>query len=224
MLICIPQMLKRDEVDHILNVLRDGQFVDGKLSAGHMARDVKNNLEYQRPDNEPAEIDGIVGRALLASNTFQDFALPKQIAPPIYSKYVPGMDYGTHVDAPLMGQQSMLRSDLSMTLFLSDPTSYDGGELTVGTTFGDQEVKLAPGDAVLYPSTTLHRVQPVTRGERIVVLSWIQSFIKDEGMREIMFDLATASRQLQQPGADLGELGNRFYKVYANLMRRQAEV
>lgn len=224
MLICIPQVLRRDEVDHLMNTLRDGQFVDGKLSAGEMARDVKNNLEFQRPGNDPIEIDGIVGQALMANNMFQDFALPKQIAPPIYSKYVPGMEYGEHVDAPLMGLQNLMRSDLSMTLFLSDPSSYDGGELTIGTTFGEQEVKLAPGDAVLYPSTTLHRVQPVTRGERIVVLSWIQSLIKDEGMREIMFDLASASRQLQQPGVDLEQLGNQFYKVYANLMRRQSEV
>ena len=221
MLICIPQILKRDEVDHILNALRGGQFVDGKLSAGEMAREVKNNLEYQRPGNEPVEIDQIVGRALMTNNIFQDFALPKEIATPIYSKYALGMEYGEHVDSPLMPN---LRSDLSMTLFLSDPTSYDGGELTVGTSFGDQEIKLAAGDAVLYQSTTLHRVQPVTRGERIVVLSWIQSFIKDEGMREIMFDLATASRQLREPGANNEQIGNQLYKVYANLLRRQAEV
>lgn len=224
MLICIPQMLKRDEVSHILNVLQSGQFVDGKLSAGEMARDVKNNLEFQRPGQDPIDIDGIVVRAMMNNPIFQDFALPNQIAPTIYSKYAPGMEYGEHVDSPLMGQQPKLRSDLSMSLFLSDPTTYDGGELTVGSSVGDQEIKLGPGDAVLYQSTTLHRVQPVTRGERLVVLSWIQSHVRDEGMREILFDLATASRGLQQPGADLQKLSNQFYKVYANLLRRQAEV
>ena len=221
MLICIPQMLKRDEVDYLLNSLRGGRFVDGSLSAGEMARDVKNNLEFERPGKDPVEIDGIVARAMMANGIFQDYALPKQIAPPIYSKYVPGMEYGEHVDAPIMAH---LRTDLSMTLFLSDPTTYDGGELTIGTAFGDQEVKLAPGDAVLYQSTTLHRVQPVTRGERIAVLSWIQSRIQDEGMREILFDLSSASRQLRKPNSDKEQIENRLFKVYANLMRRQADV
>lgn len=221
MLICIPQILKPDEVDQILDVLGGGQFVDGRLSAGEMARDVKNNLEFQRPGNDAIEIDRVIGRALLANNIFQDYALPKQIATPIYSKYVPGMEYGEHVDSPLMGH---IRSDLSMTLFLADPTSYDGGELTIRTSFGDQQVKLPAGDAVLYRSTALHRVQPVTRGERIVALSWIQSQIKDEGMREIIFDLAVASRQLHEPGADTKDVGNQLFKVYANLMRRHVDV
>lgn len=229
MLICIPQMLKRDEVNHILDVLKIGQFVDGKLSAGDMARDVKNNLEFQRPDNEPTEIDQIVGRAIITNQMFQDFALPKQIAPPIFSKYEPGMDYGTHVDSPLMGRQNMIRSDMSMTLFLSDPTSYDGGELTVETTYGDQAVKLPGGDAVLYQSTSLHRVQPVTRGARIVALSWIQSVVRDEGMREVLFDISHATKQLDAPAPDnpvahRAKIKNQLFKAYANLMRRQADV
>lgn len=229
MLICIPQVLKRDEVQHILGVLDGGEFVDGKLSAGAMAREVKRNLEYQRPENKPTKIDQIVGRGLLANRTFQDFVLPKQIAPPIFSKYEPGMEYGLHVDTPLMGQQSVIRSDLSLTLFLSDPTSYDGGELTVLTAYGEQMVKLPSGDAVVYQSTSLHRVTPVTRGARIVALSWVQSYVKDEGMREVLHDIALATQALDQPpeGSEAEHryaIKNRLFKAYANLMRRQADV
>jgi PKHD-type hydroxylase len=223
MLICIPQVLSRDQAARILDVLAGGDFVDGRLSAGEMARDVKHNLEYQRPENKPTEIDQMVGTGLMGSRTFHDFALPKQIAPPIFSRYEPGMEYGTHVDTALMGRTSVIRSDLSLTLFLSDPASYDGGELTVETTFGEQQVKLPPGPAVVYASTTLHRVAPVTRGARIVALSWVQSYVRDEGMREILFDLAIATQALDTGGSP-GDIKNRLYKTYANLMRREAEV
>ncbi len=227
MLICIPNVLKRDEVQHILGVLATGQFVDGKLSVADTARDVKRNLEYKRPGEETTEIDQIVGRGLLTNQIFQDFVLPKQIAPPIFSRYDPGMEYGLHVDNPIMGQRAIIRSDMSTTIFLSDPTSYDGGELTVQTTYGEQAVKLPPGDAVVYPSTSLHRVQEVTRGSRLVALTWSQSLVKDEGMREILFDLSAASRDLAArpaAGEDMTEIKDRLFKVYANLMRRQADV
>jgi PKHD-type hydroxylase len=161
--------------------------------------------------------------------TFQDFALPKQLAPPTFSKYEPGMEYGTHVDTPLMGHGATMRSDLSLTVFLSDPSSYDGGELTVETGVGEQTVKLPPGWAVVYTSTTLHRVRPVTRGARLVGLSWVQSFVKDEGMREILHDIAVATQALDKPpepseAEHRQAIKNRLYKAYANLVRRQAEV
>ncbi len=229
MLICIPQLLNREEVQHILAVLERGEFVDGRLSAGELSREVKHNLEYKRPEDKTTEIDQIVGRGLLGNRMFQDFALPKHITPPIYSRYEPGMEYGLHVDTPLMGKTSVIRSDLSVTLFLSDPTTYDGGELAVDTTYGEQMVKLPPGDAVVYLSTSLHRVAAVTRGQRIAALSWVQSFVKDEGMREVLFDIAQATQALDHPPEEseaehLHTIKNRLFKAYANLMRRHADV
>jgi PKHD-type hydroxylase len=228
-MLVIPDVLKQEQVRHVLDVLARSPFVDGRATAGEMARDVKRNLQFKRPDNQPVEIEQIVGRALMLNRTFQDFAMPKHLAPPTFSKYEPGMEYGTHVDTPLMGHGATMRSDLSLTVFLSDPASYGGGELTVETGFGEQAVKLPPGWVVVYTSTALHRVSPVTRGARLVGLSWVQSFIKDEGMREILYDIAVATQALDKPGgaadaAHVLAIKNRLYKAYANLMRRQAEV
>ncbi len=223
MLICIPGVLSRDQATCILDVLATGEFVDGRLSAGEMAREVKRNLEYQRPENKPTEIDQIVGAGLLANRAFQDFALPRHIAPPIFSRYEPGMEYGSHVDTALMGRASVIRSDLSLTLFLSDPASYDGGELTIETAAGERRIKLASGDAVVYASTTLHRVAPVTGGVRVVALSWVQSYVRDQGMREILHDLSSATQALDGD-ASTTDIKNRLFKAYANLMRREAEV
>jgi PKHD-type hydroxylase len=228
-MLIIPDVLKREQVRHVLDVLARSQFVDGRVTAGEMARDVKRNLQFKRPENQPVEIEQIVGRALMLNRTFQDFAMPKHMAPPTFSKYEPGMEYGTHVDTPLMGHGATMRSDLSLTVFLSDPADYDGGELTVETGFGEQAVKLPPGWVVVYSSTTLHRVRPVTRGARLVGLSWVQSFVKDEGMREILYDIAIATQALDKPpeGSEAEHrlaIKNRLYKAYANLVRRQAEV
>ncbi len=229
MLIWIPNVLTADEARHVRDVVARGTFVDGQLTAGVMGRDIKKNLELQRSDNKPTEIDRIVMNRLLDNSTFQDFAMPKQVVPPIFSKYEVGMEYGTHVDSPMIGQTSLVRSDLSLTLFLSDPTSYDGGELSVQTGFGEQEIKLAAGDAVVYPSTSLHRVKPVTRGERIVALSWVQSFVQDEGIRDILYDLTYASRRLSESvpmdaSPALPEIRDKLYRAYANLMRRYTDV
>ena len=229
MLICIPQVLSGHDAGRILDELSTGQFVDGKLSAGEMARGVKNNLEYRRPENKVTEIDQIVGRGLLGNRTFQEFAIPKQFAPPIFSRYDVGMEYGLHVDTAILGQNAPQRSDLSVTVFLSDPESYDGGELTVETPFGEQQVKLPPGDAVLYSSTSLHRVAPVTRGTRFVALTWVQSYIRDEAIRTVLYDITLASRKLDEPPegteeAHRFEIKNRLYKAYSNLMRHESDL
>ena len=229
MLIIIPSVLSRDQVRQILEVLAAGEFVDGRLSAAHMAREVKNNLEYRQPPNQPSEIHQSVLQALSANDLFQDFALPKQIVPPRFSRYEVGMEYGLHVDAPVLGHKTPFRSDLSSTIFLSDPTTYDGGELVIETAFGEQAVKLPAGDAVIYQSTSLHRVSAVTRGIRVVALTWIQSLVKDEGIREVLYDIQTAVRNLGSgretvaaPAAH--QTINQLYKAYSNLMRRSADV
>lgn len=229
MLICIPNVLSSEEVQKILADLLQGHFADGSSTAGATGQGIKFNLEFQRPENKPTEIDRLVMTRLMENETFQDFAMPKHIAPPIFSKYDIGMEYGVHVDSPLMGQKSVIRSDLSLTLFLSDPASYEGGELTIQAGFGEQEIKLAAGDAVVYQSTSLHRVKPVTHGTRFVALSWLQSFIQDEGMREILYDLTVASRRFSEilpagVNSDLTDVRDHINKAYANLMRRQADV
>ena len=229
MMIVIPNVLDRDQVAHILGVLAAGEFVDGRLSAGEMARDVKKNLEYRQPNPGATEIHQTVVQALSGNELFQDFAMPKQIVPPTFSRYDVGMEYGLHVDSPIMGRKVPFRSDLSSTIFLSDPTTYDGGELVIETTFGEQPVKLAPGDAVVYMSTSLHRVAPVTRGARIVALTWVQSLVKDEGIREVLYDIQTAARKLgdgkQGVGApEVVATKDRLYKAYSNLLRRSADI
>jgi len=134
----------------------------------------------------------------MESEVFQDFAMPKNIAPPIFSKYDVGMEYGSHVDSPLVGQKSLIRSDLSFTVFLSSPDSDDGGELAVQAGFGERKIKLPAGHAVVYQSKSLHRVKPVSRGSRIVALGWLQSLVQDEGMRDILFDLTSASGRVSE--------------------------
>lgn len=229
MLICISQVLTKDEVAKVFAGISSGEFVDGRLSAGDMARDVKKNQEYRRAENKPTEMDHIVAGALLKNQDFQDFALPKQIAPPIFSRYEPGMEYGAHIDTPIMGRQNPIRADLSLTLFLNDPTTYDGGELVIDTGFGEQQVKLLAGDVVVYPSGSLHRVAPVTRGARYVALSWVQSVVRDGGIREILHDISTATKRLGDDGDPITddkrlELRNILFKAYSNLMRREADI
>lgn len=229
MLICIPRVLNSDEVAKVFDGIESGEYADGALSAGEFARGVKRNLEFQRVGGKMTEMDRIFAEGLTRCEAFRDFAMPKQVAPPIFSRYDSGMEYGLHVDSPIMGQASPIRSDLSMTLFLNDPASYDGGELTIDTGFGEQTVKLPAGDAVVYPSTTLHRVAPVTRGARVVALTWIQSVVRDEGIRAVLYDIALTMRRLSGEAAvrdpkELEETRNILHRAYANLMRRSADV
>ena len=228
MLICISQVLTRDEAAKVYAGVSSGEFVDGRLSAGDMARNVKRNQEFQRTGNQPTEMDHIVGGALMKNQEFQDFALPKQIAPPIFSRYEPGMEYGAHIDTPIMGRQNPIRADLSLTMFLNDPDTYDGGELTIDTGFGEQQVKLPAGDVVVYPSGSLHRVAPVTRGARYVALSWVQSVVRDGGIREILYDISIATKELGDQSEMTSEqrlaMRNRLFKAYSNLMRREADI
>ncbi len=229
MMIFIDNVLKREEINRILAMMAEGEFIDGRLSAAGMAGNVKRNLELRRPPGKPSEIERIVLQALMNNQEFTSFAMPRHLARPIFSRYEPGMEYGLHVDNPVMGQTSPLRSDLSLTIFLSDPASYDGGELTIQTSFGEQSVKLPPGAAVVYPSTTLHRVTPVTRGARMVALNWVQSLIQDEGYREVIQDLATVIQSLPDTGTapdgkDYLDIKNNLFRAYANLMRRLVDV
>ena len=224
MLLAIPGVLNAAQLDKIRESLAEARFVDGRLTAGRAAARVKNNEELQPEPQVHQRINRIVMSALGHNADFKSAALPHRMADFIVARYQPGMTYGDHVDDPIMGSAGpRFRSDVSMTLFLSPPESYDGGELVIRSAFGDRQVKLAAGDAVVYPSSSVHQVAPVTRGERLVILTWIQSYVRDAAQRELLFELNRAREHLlaQDPDADTTKHVDRSY---ANLLRMWAEV
>ena len=224
MLLAIPGVLNAAQLDKIRESLAEARFVDGRLTAGRAAARVKSNEELQPEPQVHQRINRIVMSALGHNADFKSAALPHRMADFILARYQPGMTYGDHVDDPIMGSAGpRFRSDVSMTLFLSPPESYDGGELVIRSAFGDRMVKLAAGDAVVYPSSSVHQVAPVTRGERLVILTWIQSYVRDAAQRELLFELNRAREHLlaQDPDADTTKHVDRSY---ANLLRMWAEV
>jgi PKHD-type hydroxylase len=223
MIICIGNILPQKGLETINADLDIASFVDGKSTAGWHARLVKNNtqLSPQAPN-----LEGLRSRVLAALNAnalFQMAALPKAIAPILFSRYTSGMSYGSHVDNALMGDGNFMRSDLSLTLFLNEPNNYEGGELIIENTQGEQSFKLAAGSLVLYPSTTLHRVESVTTGMRLVAVTWVQSLVRDPLDREILFDLDTARQSIFAQDGKSKEF-DLLSKTYANLLRKWVEV
>ncbi len=224
MLLEIPGVLERPQLEKIDQILARSRFVDGRLTAGMAARRVKNNQELEREPKRMELLIRILVGALSHNTTFNSAVLPYRMADPIFARYQPGMTYGDHVDDAIMGKSGpRFRSDVSMTLFLRDPDSYDGGELVIRTTFGERRVKLAAGDAVIYPSSSLHRVEPVTRGERLVALAWIQSHVRDPARRELLYELNLARERLLKEAPE-EESTALVDKSFANLMRMWAEV
>ncbi|WP_338661633.1 Fe2+-dependent dioxygenase [Pararoseomonas sp. SCSIO 73927] len=199
--------------------LDGARFADGRATAGRDARLVKHNEQVGRDDADGAEMGERVSEALRRNRLFAAAARPHTIRPPIFSRYVPGMEYGTHMDDALMGG---MRTDLSLTVFLSDPGSYDGGELVIESSAGEQEVKLPAGCGVLYPTGALHRVAPVTRGERLAAVTWVRSLVRDPGAREILFDLENARHLLKERLGQTPEM-LLLSKVQGNLLRRWVE-
>ena len=223
MLIKIPELLNSAQLEKIHELLTDARFVDGKLTAGMAASRVKQNEELAL---EPALLQRLY-RVVMASvghsEIFRSAALPAKVADFIFARYQPGMHYGDHVDDPIMGQGPRFRTDVSMTIFLNPPQAYDGGELVIRTPFGEQRVKLEAGHAVIYPSASVHRVADVTRGERLVALTWVQSFVRDAAQRELLYELDQSRQQLlrSDPNSDLTKNVDRSY---VNLLRMWAEV
>lgn len=224
MLLTIPGLLNAPQLAKIHETLDGVEAVDGRLTAGFAAARVKSNLEL-RPDPERMQrLVRILMASLAHNGTFRHAALPHRVADPIFARYTPGMSYGDHVDDPFMGSTGpRFRTDVSMTLFLNPPETYEGGELCIRTPFGDREVKLAAGDAVIYPSSSLHRVMSVTHGERLVALTWIQSYVRDPARRELLYELNLAREQLlkDQPGTDTTAYVDRSH---ANLLRMWGEL
>jgi PKHD-type hydroxylase len=218
MILAIADVLSAAEVADVRGALAGVTFVDGRTSAGWAARLVKSNLQA----SEGPELDrvrALVETRLRAHPVFALATRPKSIIGPLFSRYEPGHAYGTHVDDALLGG---VRSDVSFTLFLSPPESYDGGELIIDMPAGEEAFKLAPGSVVTYPASALHRVGPVTRGERLAAAGWVRSFIRDPAKRELLFDLETARRRLFDREGKTAE-ADLLAKCAANLMRMWCE-
>ena len=219
MLLYIADVLAAADVAAIRTLVaeRSDAFYDGRKTAGSHARAVKRN---EQASKEVAEkVRARVEAALMGSDVFRSAARPKRFIHMLLSRYHPGMEYGSHVDDALMAGT---RTDLSFTLFLSDPDTYDGGALVIEGTEGETPVKLPAGAMVLYPSTTIHRVEPVTTGERLAVAGWVRSLIRSADHREILFDLDTAIAQLSRAGAERAVL-DRLMKTRSNLLRQWVE-
>ncbi len=224
MMLRIPSVLAPPELAMVTSVLAAARFVDGRLSAGSAARRVKNNEEADRSAREVSQLDNLVMGKLVQHPVYRNGALPLKVAAPFYARYLPGRTYGDHVDDPVMGGDGALyRSDIAITLFLNDPQQYDGGELEIRTAFGSQSVKLPAGDAVMYPASSLHRVTPVTRGERLVAVTWAQSLVRDPAKRELLYELNQAREALLAAAPDAPET-TRVNTAYVNLVRMWGEI
>jgi PKHD-type hydroxylase len=217
-ILTFDNVLSSDEAAYVEASLSPDDFIDGTRTAGWHARLVKHNTQLQVDDERTQAVVKLIHDKILKHADYRRAFQPKLTRQPLISRYEPGMSYGAHVDDAFMGSNPIVRADIAMTLFLSDPASYDGGELVIESTFGTRAVKLAAGAMVVYPATTLHRVEPVTRGIRLAAVSWGQSLIPDPIKREILYDLDNARRALfdregKTPEFDL------ISKSLANLLR-----
>jgi PKHD-type hydroxylase len=227
MLTVIENLLDADEVRQLRARLSSADWIDGAQSAGTRSVAVKANLQLDRADPLTAELGAVILRKLGHNPLFVSASLAEKIYPPMFNLYRQGGHYGTHVDSALMrvaGANLTIRSDLSATIFLSDPDEYDGGELIIEGHYGGQAVKLAAGDMILYPSSSLHQVTPVTRGERLAAILWLQSAVADATARSMLFDLDQSIQALSATRAKDDPDIDRLVGVYHNLLRRWAQV
>ncbi len=226
MLLAIPEVLTSEQVAQARQILQAADWVDGRVTAGHQSSRTKDNMQI--PEDHPAarQLGEMVLGALSQNALFISAALPQRIFPPLFNRYQGGQSFGTHVDNAIRqvtGTAHRIRTDLSATLFFAHPDEYDGGELTVEDTYGTHSVKLPAGHMILYPATSLHHVRPVTRGARVSSFFWIQSMIRDDGRRTLLFDLDMAIQRLNRDVPDHPS-AVQFTGVYHNLLREWAEV
>jgi len=226
MLIQIPNVLSAEQVAHARRLLDEAEWVDGKVRAGHQSARAKDNM--QMPESHPVgrQLGDIIVGALQRQPLFMTAALPLHVFPPLFNRYAGGQSFGSHVDNAIRqvpGTSHRLRTDLSCTLFLSEPAEYDGGELMIEDVYGVHSVKLPAGHMVLYPSTSLHHVRPVTRGARVSSFFWLQSMVRDDGDRTLLFDLDAAVRSLTHERAD-HPVAVQLTAVYHNLLRKWSEL
>ena len=225
MLLHIPEVFSKAEAASLRATLDAGPWADGNVTSGHQSATAKVNRQLPEDSPQAREVGALVLQALNANPMFVSAALPHTIFPPLFNRYEGGEHFGVHVDNAIRQRGGLrIRSDLSCTLFLSEPDEYDGGELIIEEMYGPQSVKLSAGDLVLYPSRSLHRVTPVTRGARVASFFWLQSLIRDDADRETLFRMDVA---IQRVNADKGPKDPAVLEltaVYHNLLRRWAEV
>ncbi len=226
MLLHIPEVLNEQELAHCRRLLASADWVDGRVTAGYQSGRVKDNM--QLPEDHPAaqEMGEIILGALDRNALFMGAALPHRVFPPLFNRYTGGQSFGSHEDNAIRqvkGTPHRVRTDLSATLFFTGPDEYDGGELVIEDTYGLHSVKLPAGHMILYPATSLHHVTPVTRGARVCSFFWMQSMIRDDGARTLLFDLDTAIQRIAADAPDHPS-AVQLTGVYHNLLRRWAEI
>jgi len=225
MLLRIPSVLTAEQVADCVSALKAADWTDGKDTAGYLSRRVKDNEQLPEAHPLARRLGNMILDALDKNQLFISAALPLKVVPPLFNRYAGGQSYGGHIDGgvrPVFGTPHRVRTDLSATLFLSAPEDYDGGELVIEQGSGTQRIKLPAGDMILYPGTTVHRVEPVTRGSRIAAFFWVQSMVREEGKRDVLFELDNSIQQLGRdtPGhPSLVSLAG----VYHNLLRLWAD-
>lgn len=225
MLLHVPEVLNADELKAMRQLLAQAEWTDGKVTAGTQSAQVKRNIQLPEASANAEAARQIVLKALSRNGLFFSAALPRKIYPPLFNQYRDGMDFGAHVDNGVRthaGSGMHVRTDISCTLFINDPESYDGGELVVEDTYGQQAVKLPAGDMVLYPGTSLHHVRPVTRGARLASFFWVQSMIRDDAQRTLLFEMDASIVSLRQQIGDTAPVV-RLTGNYHNLIRLWAD-
>ncbi len=228
MLLQIPEVFSKAEVQALRERLDAGPWSDGNATSGHQSATAKKNLQLPEDSEVAKEVSALVVQALNANPMFVAAALPHTIFPPLFNRYEGGGEFGLHVDNAIRqsrgGGAMRIRSDLSATLFLSEPEDYDGGELIIEEMYGSQSIKLPAGDMVLYPSKSLHSVTPVTRGARVSSFMWMQSLVRDDADRETLFRLDVATQRVGLEKGPKDQAVIELTGVYHNLLRRWAEV
>lgn len=226
MILDIPNVLPAEQLAEARKLLESAEWIDGKATAGHQGAHVKNNQQLPVEHPVARQVGALIVKALSANPLFVSAALPLHILPPMFNRYSGGQTFGTHVDGSIRvvpGTNHRLRTDLSCTLFFAGPEEYDGGELIIEDTYGSKSVKLPAGHMILYPSTSLHQVTPVTRGTRLCSFFWLQSMIRDNGHRSLLFEMDVA---IQRLGAENPKHPSviQLTGVYHNLLRQWAEL
>lgn len=222
MLVQIENLFSADELRDLRQQLLAQPWVDGKATAGVQSAQAKHNRQLDEDDPVARQLGGLILQRLSDNPLFMSAALPKRIYPPLFNRYGAGEGFGFHIDNAIRGIKGVrerVRTDLSATLFLAEPDSYDGGELVIRDTFGERQVKLPAGHLVLYPGSSVHRVAPVTRGERLAAFFWIESLVREDSQRSLLLDMDVAIQRLTAQQADAGSLLE-LTGVYHNLLRR----
>ncbi len=221
-MLIIPRLLSAALVAEFQKALAEAEWVDGRVTAGYLSSRAKNNTQLPEAHPVTRRLGGLILEELDKSQVFIAAALPLRVLPPLFNRYTGGQSYGAHIDGavrPIPGSHYRVRTDLSATVFLTDPAEYEGGELVIGAGAQEKRVKLPAGDMVLYSGGTVHEVTPVTRGARLAAFFWVQSMVRDDTQRAILFDLDAAIQQLGRTGAD-HEACVRLAGVYHNLLRQ----